>query len=93
MAKETKSEVVPVVEAPALPPGTVTEASMQQMRLSTKEVLDRMPKVQVRLRKPEKDAPNFETVQINGHTYQIMRGVDVEVPQLVKDILVEAELI
>lgn len=71
----------------------VTEADMVRFKNATKAALDEMPKVNIRLPKAGKDDPNFETVQINGWTIQIMRGVDVMVPQLVKDILVEAELI
>lgn len=66
---------------------------MVRTKNATKAALDAMPKAWIRLPKAGKDDPNFETVQINGYTYQIQRGVDVEVPQLVKDILVEGELI
>jgi hypothetical protein len=81
-----------VVTAPKVDLG-VTEADMVRTKNSTKASLDAMPKAFIRLPKAGKNDPNFETVQINGYTYQIMRGQDVEVPQLVKDILVEAELI
>ena len=86
MAKEqTKSD--------STEPAQLTEADMQRYRNETKKALDAMPKVSVRLPKAGKDDPNYETVQINGYTLQIMRGVDVMVPSLVKEILAEAELI
>lgn len=66
---------------------------MAAIRNNTRAMLDLQPKVSVRLPKSDKNAPNFETVQINGHTFQIMRGTDVMVPQAVKDILVEANII
>lgn len=71
----------------------VTEADMTRIRLDTKASLDMQPKVQVRLPRAAKNEPNFETVQINGYTYQIMRGTDVQVPQAVRDILIEANLL
>lgn len=66
---------------------------MVSMRQTTKMLLDAQPKQRVRLVAAAKDAPNFETVQINGYTYQIKRGVEVEVPQTVYDALEEANLI
>jgi hypothetical protein len=84
---------VEVIAAPPAPAPQVTEADMVRTKNATKAALDAMPKVSIRLPRAGKDDPNFETVQINGYTYQIMRGQDVMVPQLVKDILVEGELI
>jgi hypothetical protein len=47
----------------------------------------------IRLRKDTNPkAPNFETVQINGYTYQIQKGVEVEVPEEVYNVLVRAGL-
>lgn len=72
---------------------TVTEADMTRIRMNTKAALDAQPKVQVRLPKATKTEPNFETVQINGYTYQIMRGQDVMVPLAVREILIEANIL
>lgn len=85
MSEETKKKIV----AP-----TLTEAEMKQVTLSTKEALDAQEKFVIRIRK-DKDpkAPNYETVQVNGYTYTIMKGVDVKVPMTVRDILVEAGII
>lgn len=73
---------------------TLTDAELKQAVLTTKELLDLQPKVKIRLRKnSDPKLPNYETVQVNGYTWTIMRGVEVEVPQVVKDILIEAELL
>jgi hypothetical protein len=67
---------------------------LKQAVLSTKELLDKQPKFKIRIRKdPNPKAPNYETVQVNGYTYTIMKGQDVDVPQTVRDILIEAGLI
>lgn len=77
----------------AISPDKVTEADMARIRNNTRDALELQPKVGVRLPKAGKNEPNFETVQINGYTYQIMRGHDVLVPQAVRDILIEANLL
>jgi len=73
---------------------TLTAQEMEQVSLGTKEQLDKQPKFKIRIRKdPDPKMPNYETVQVNGYTYTIMKGVDVEVPQTVRDILIEANII
>lgn len=73
---------------------TLNDTELKQVVLSTKEQLELQPKFKIRIRKdPDPKAPNYETVQINGYTYTIMKGVDVEVPQTVRDILIEANII
>ncbi len=68
-------------------------AQMDQVVKTTAQILAAQPKQRVKLRKLEDPkALNYETVQVNGHTFQIMRGVEVEVPQTVYDILVESGL-
>ena len=75
-------------------PTSFGSTEFEAVRLSTKQLLDAQPKRTVRLKKNEdKNAPNYETVCINGHTFQIMRGFEVQVPQTVYDILDEAGLI
>jgi hypothetical protein len=66
----------------------LTDAEMLKISVTTKELLDMQPKRKVRLPKPQdpKD-PNYETVQINGYTYTIMKGVEVEVPDEVAEVL------
>jgi hypothetical protein len=65
--------------------------------LSTKEMLDAQPKRTVRIRGNASNGAikeeNYEFVCINGHNYQIMKGVDVQVPQTVYDVLVDAGVI
>jgi hypothetical protein len=84
MAEEKKKIVAP----------TLSSDELKQVVLDTKAMLDEQPKFKVRIRKdPNPKAPNYETCQINGYTFTIMKGIDVEVPQTVRDILVEAGII
>lgn len=85
----------------------MSDKDMENVTKSTIQLLNEQEKVKVKLwlsqeerKKLESAAENgkksewpFETVQINGHTYQIQRGVEVEVPQSVKDVLEQAGLI
>ncbi len=54
----------------------------------TLEMLGKEPKVTINI-KPEKNNPNYvtERVIVNGVTYQIEVGKDVEVPKTVFDAL------
>ena len=75
-----------------------TEAKEKKAAANIKEQLDAMPKVRVRIQIPTdmdqvKAKQLFVPVQVNGYTYQIMRGEWVEVPQVVADILAEANYI
>lgn len=73
---------------------TLTDSEITDIALSTKQLLDKQPKHKIRIRKQDDPKmPNYETVQVNGYTYTIMRGVDVHVPETVRDILVEAGII
>jgi hypothetical protein len=68
---------------------SLTDAEMHNISLTTKQLLDLQPKRNVRLPKQQDPKePNYETVQINGYTYTIMKGVDVELPEEVYNILV-----
>ena len=89
MAKEKNTEETVIAAAKS----TVTDSEMAEIRENTARELNKQPKRTVRLRKdPHPKAPNYETVQINGYTYQIQKGVDVEVPDEVYQILVRAGL-
>lgn len=57
---------------------------------TTKEVLDEQPKVKVRLPLDPLNPDVLTTVVvINGYSYGIPRGVEIEVPKPVYDILIE----
>lgn len=62
----------------------------------TKRALAAQPKVRIIIpyepgeEKLKDKSRLFETVQINGYTYQIRKGVYVEVPQQIADIIMEA---
>lgn len=74
-------------------PVMITEAEMLRLKEETAELLALEPKRRIRLQKSTNPkAPNYETVQINGYLFQIMRGVDVEVPEGVYQILVQSGL-
>ena len=59
-----------------------------QSTAATKALLDKSPKVHVRLPLGEDKTP--VSVNINGYHYTIKRGVPVDVPKQVYDTLVEA---
>ena len=97
MAKATVNDpTVGEAQAPA-PVASSTSADFQRMKMDTKRLLDAQPKKTVRLKSVSKapgvKEPNFETVCVNGFIYQIMKGVEVPVPETVYDILDEAGLI
>lgn len=74
----------------------ITEASYEADKLHIKALLDAQPKRMIRIRDNQvmgKPVQNYEFVCINGHNYYIQKGVDVEVPQTVFDILVESGVI
>lgn len=72
----------------------MSDAEMAAVTKSTAEALAAMPTRKVKLfQVPEGSTDNRlpdETVQINGFTYQIQRGVEVEVPEEVAAILERA---
>lgn len=55
-----------------------------------KAILDKEPKKTIRLPfLKDKNAMNYVPVCINGYIYQVQRGVEVEVPKPVADLLEE----
>jgi hypothetical protein len=87
MAKDNKTDETAETAAP-VKAQQISEAEMAQIRENTGKALALQPKRSIRLPKlAHPKAPNYETVQINGYTYTIMRGVDVEVPDEVYQIL------
>lgn len=103
MAKKDISDT-PVMDSPAATvdapasntasaPLSSASALFENSRMETKRLLDMQPKKTVRLRGAGKGEPNYETVCVNGYIYQIMRGIEVPVPQTVYDILDEAGII
>jgi hypothetical protein len=74
-------------------PEQITDADVAAIRENTARELAKQPKKSIRLRKSDNPkAPNYETVQINGYTYMIKKGEDVEVPEEVYNILVRSGL-
>lgn len=85
----------------------MTEAQMDNVTNETRKLLDAQPKVSVKLFLSQEENKKittakeagkkvevpYETVCVNGYIYQIQRGIKVEVPQTVADILEEAGLI
>lgn len=85
----------------------VTDKQLDQVANAVKTQLDKQKKKSVRLYLATEERQKleaakaagkkvqwpYETVNINGYTYQIQRGVEVEVPESVYEILVQANLI
>lgn len=100
MSKDQKqtdkaAEAAPAPEATqAAPAAPATEAQMAAVTKTTEQLLSKQKKRKVRLYqvsngsadKPLEDV----TVQINGHTYQIKRGEEVDVPESVYQVLEQA---
>jgi len=61
-----------------------------KIALSTKEILDRQPKVRMMLPLADGEKEGaYETVQVNGHLYTMMKGVAVDLPEAVANIIAE----
>lgn len=85
----------------------MSEMEMENVTKSTAELLREQPQVKIKIymspeekRKLESAKENgknmewpSELVSVNGHNYQIQKGIEVEVPQTVKEILEQAGLI
>ena len=67
---------------------SVIEASMERNMKSMKEHLDSQPKVSfyVPLGDNEREG-DYETVQLNGYTVQVKKGVQVQLPQQIAEVL------
>lgn len=85
----------------------MSEAEMDKITKSTADMLREQEKVKVKIYLPPDEKNRLETakkegkqvvwpyefVSVNGHNYQILKGVEVEVPLTVKEILENAGLI
>lgn len=85
----------------------VTDAALDKAVLTIGQQLKKQKKVKVKLYLSVEDRQKleaaekagkkvkwpFETVSINGYTFQIQRGKDVEVPEAVYEILSNANII
>lgn len=75
-------------------PEEMSQAQMDQAATTTGSALSEQRKEKVRLYQVppgSTDSPlPDETVTINGYTYQIKRGVDVEIPESVAEVLRQA---
>lgn len=100
---EVTPEQMARMEAPPMPNVPVEdnaekrdlpEAAYRRQELSVKAALDAQPKVRLRLYQVPPDSTDKqlpdEFVQVNGHGYLLKRGVDLEVPQTVYEILVQS---
>lgn len=89
----TKKESA-TVENPKKSAPVEQEADLEQAIRDIKATLDAEPKRSVKLYQVppgSTDAPLPDLpVQINGYVYQIKRGVSVQVPETVADIIEEA---
>lgn len=71
----------------------LTNAEMDKMTEEWGKILSEGKKVKVKIKK-KNDNDNFIVpVGVNGHIYSIPKGVEVEVPEIVKKLLEEADYI
>lgn len=66
---------------------------MQSIYAKTKDMLDAQPKFAIRIPAAKKGELPYQIVGINGYNYQIMKGVEVKVPETVYRILQESDVI
>lgn len=91
---ELKNEETP--KEPAKQPEVKKPEEVLSKTERTKRALAAQPKVRILIpyepgeEKMKDKSRLFETVQINGYTYQIRKGMYVEVPQQIADIIMEA---
>lgn len=85
----------------------MNEAEMDNVTKSTAQLLSEQPKVKVKLWLNQEERKKLETakesgknvvwpsemIAINGHTFILQKGIEVEVPESVKEILEQAGLI
>lgn len=92
MAKDL-SELPTLKSSDKVSDNYITEAEANAIRDETGRLLAKQPKRTIKLPKlANPKAPNYETVQINGYTFVIMRGAEVNVPEEVYNILSRAGL-
>lgn len=61
-------------------------------RKKTEPVKEKIPdKVRIRLPRPTKGEDDTKLVGVNGKVYRIKKGVEVEVPRCVAEVLANAE--
>jgi hypothetical protein len=86
---------------------TMNDKDMQAVTLTTGQQLAAQEKVKVKLYLAPEERQKlesveaagknavwpYETVQINGYTYQIQKGKEVEVPESVAEVLRQANII
>ncbi|MBI5402486.1 MAG: hypothetical protein HY959_03735 [Ignavibacteriae bacterium] len=89
--KETKAP-----KEPKAPKEAVIESKIERPKTKIelmKEALAKQPKrsIMIPLEPNEKKGLAFETVQLNGYTYQLMKGVYVEVPEQIAQIIMDSQ--
>lgn len=86
---------------------TMSDKDMQAVTLTTAQILAAQDKVRVKIYLAPEERQKlesieaagkqaawpYETVQINGYTFQIQKGKDVEVPESVAEVLRQANII
>ena len=77
---------------PSTRTNATSDADLAAVTTHTAETLADQPKRKVRLHQaqPGDKALLDETVCVNGHIFQIKRGVEVEVPETVYEVLEQA---
>ena len=97
-APKVEAEQETKIEAPEQPEAPKVEAEKSQepkKELSKtermKEALAKQPKVRIMIpREPKEPEGSFDTVVVNGYCYQIKKGVYVEVPEQIAQIIMDS---
>ena len=71
----------------------LTNAQMDKMTEEWGEILSEGKKVKIKIKKKNDNDNALVPVGVNGHIYSIPKGVEVEVPEIVKKQLEEADYI
>ncbi len=84
------TETVQEPKAPKAKAASLSSAALDKSAMDTGQILNLQPKKVIRLRKAGKGEQQFAECWVNGYKFEIARGVEVEVPQTVHDLLAEA---
>lgn len=90
--EENSNEAVPEKTLEKTKEPTLNERPKTKTEIM-KEALAKQPKrtIMIPLESSEKAGTAYETVQLNGYTYQIQKGVYVDVPEQVAKIIMNAQ--
>ena len=71
----------------------LTNAQMDKMTDEWGKILSEGKKVKIKIKKKNDNDNALVPVGVNGHIYSIPKGIEIEVPEIVKKLLEEADYI